>query len=213
VTNVFNNGEGIDNVGELLSTFGLGTVSGTADWGNMATFGVFHDAAARQSAGAIGLSHNVAWDKSWNDPEAYSVTYDMLSKAYGYGARGSWTKIGGEITLANHFYGELTDPSQRAAEQRNIFAMRTAKINQQDITIGNKTFYFSKIRDASEGNNNIWYNKFGHRFLGKVLGGQLAYYGFEVWGEPYETWQTDDYQDDFWTSDEPPSSFNYWDMW
>jgi hypothetical protein len=95
--------------------------------------------------------------------------------------------------------------------------MMNAKINQSKFIVNGKEVM--DYGDINPGGNNEWstskgrLNKIGHRALGAVFGGELSYYGFEVWGEPYERWNTHDYQDDFWTSKGHPQNFNYWRVW
>jgi hypothetical protein len=180
---------------------------------NSVTFGLFNNILGDISGAAIGISHNLAFDQHWDDPEAIGVSQYMLGKMYSYGVFGSACEIGSDFTYSKHLLFEDPVLGDRYTEAKMRFAMMDAKIHQRSLTINGHTQYYNKLASVSEGNNNIWYDKVGHRMFGAMLGGDLYYYGFEVWGEPYERWQTDDYQDDYWTNDEPQFPFNYNVKW
>ena len=222
ITNTMHNSPGIDNAGEGISSFLLGTVAGTADWGNIMTRGLpgASHLMALQGAAATGLSHNIAYDISssnWSEYwEPFEISYGVLSKMYSYGGRGSLVKVGSDVQWAYHLNSEVPLTGSRYLEGRSRFSMINAKINQRGFSVNGRMVMDYSVIDPS--GNNDWstsqgrINKIGHRTLGAIFGGELSYYGFETWGEPYEQWNADDYRDDFWTSQAHPV-FNYWSVW
>jgi hypothetical protein len=204
VNNVMSNWDGI-RAGEgrqrekLLTACAMGMVSGAADWGNLMTFGAFHDGFAVQSAKALASSYNVSFDKNSDDTEAYAVSYHVLSKMYSYGPQGSWAKIGGDIQWNHHLFiaGEVR-PSQRYSEARSRFRYMDMKMRMAG-SYANPILGNNRTRGPGE---TQWHqgdktrNYYGHWALGRFLGPKLMYYGFEVWGEPYVEWEIDDYYDD-----------------
>jgi len=190
VNNVIHNWEGINTgegkaFGKFMVSFLGGTVSGTADWGNLATFGAFHDLAAIQSAAGIGYSHNYAYDKRWYDSEAYDVSYEVLSDMYSYGVRGTWTKITGDLVYSGHVLGE---PAMVPYSDGSMYNETKNRFHYMNMKMNMKGHYDS----ISEGGNDPT-DELAHRIGGKILGGKVYYYGFEVWGENYVRWEQDDF--------------------
>lgn len=109
INNTIHNMEGIKDgkpvTKTIVSWFG-GFASGLADWGNMVTFGIFHDIPAYFGSAVLGYSHNYAFDKKWDDEEAYEVSNQVLSDMYSYGLRGTWAKVAGDLVYTGHVLRE-----------------------------------------------------------------------------------------------------------
>jgi hypothetical protein len=61
--------------------------------------------------------------------------------------------------------------------------------------------------------NNSSLQYWAHKIGGKILGPDVYYYGFEVWGENYVRWEVDDYNVDNGRterSSEQPDPKGYW---
>ena len=209
INNTFHNLEGIKDgkpITKTITSWFGGLASGLADWGNMVTFGVLHDIAAQQSSAALGYSHNYAFDKPWDDAEAYDVSNQVLSDIYGYGLQGTWAKITGDLVYTGHVLGE--EPMQvygnKYDETRNRFYNMKMKMTGGQISGNGITMDYSKL---SEGHNNKT-DALAHRIGGRVLGSKVYYYGFEVWGENYVHWDKADYYTD--GNKGEPNPKGYW---
>ena len=220
VNNVIHNWEGIRSgegraFDKFLTSFTLGSVSGTADWLNSTSFGLTNESLGAGSGSVLALSHNQAFDKDLLDREAYEIAIGVLTKMYNYGVKGSAVKIGSDVQWSYHLNSEEPSLRSKYDEARNRYSMMKAKIYQRDFYVNGKGKDYSMTKEGNndEATRDGRKNKIGHRTLGKLFGGKLSYYGFEVWGEPYEEWNHDDYQDDFWTDEEAPENFNYWTAW
>jgi hypothetical protein len=188
-------GEG-QGFSKFMGAYSLGTLSGTCDWANLMTNGAFHKPLAKANAGATGLSHNTSFGKEWDDPEAYEVSYRVLSQMYAYGVRGSMTKVGSDLTWSTHIMAEeplvKMSNNNRYLESRNRFHYMKMKMEMDPQ--GDYYNHTNAGNNRDNGKKN--YNYYGHWFFGRAMGPKLYYYGFEVWGEPYTQWEEDDYYDD-----------------
>jgi len=191
INNTFHNIEGIKDgkpVTKTITSWFGGLASGLADWGNMVTFGILHDIAADQSSAAIGYSHNYAFDKRWDDPEAYDISNAVLTDIYSYGIRGTWTKMAGDLVYSGHVLGEdpMVEMSRGSMykETKNRFHYMYMKMSMQ-----------GEYSEISPGHNNAK-DQLAHSIGGKILGKKVYYFGFEVWGENYVRWEADDYNVD-----------------
>jgi len=205
INNTFHNIEGIKDgkpvTKTIVSWFG-GLASGLADWGNMVTFGILHDIAADQSSAALGYSHNYAFDKHWDDAEAYDVSNEVLNDIYSYGIQGTWSKITGDFVYSGHvmewgdekhmkMYGSMYE------ESKNRFHNMKMKMEMQG--------YWTEI-DITGTNDAT--DALAHKIGGKVLGSKVYYYGFELWGESYVRWDLADWLADGNTGF--PDPYGYW---
>jgi RHS repeat-associated protein len=200
VANIVSNYEGWANgnsgKGKFWQGAGKFVLSGISGWTtgqigglNASTGGLLSKPLGVLSAGVTSVNH----DANFGSGSDYNITKDALQQLYSYGASGSIIKSGGDITWANHAAreGPMVFDSWYD-ESKNRYGMMSAKINGQEI--GNKNFG----KYGTGNNTSTPSNRVGHRFLGVLLPSKPWYYGFEAWGEPYEKWVNDDYDDDHW---------------
>lgn len=192
-------GEGWEGFGEFIQSGIAGWTTGTITGFNASTYGVLSKPFGALVAGISSASHHLAYEGGGD----YRTTKKVLQKLYSYGASGSIIKTGGDVTWANHVVNEGPFVYDNwYDEAKNKYKIMSGKISGS--VVGNKDFGYY----GTGNNETVAYNKFGHRFFGSLLPSRAFYYGFEAWGEPYERWAIDDFDDDHWHNKSSTNPFN-----